>query len=103
METMTDFIFLDSKIAADGNCSHEIKRCSLLGRKAMTNLVSMLKNSDIILSTKVHLVNAMVFSVVMYGCEVWTIKKAGHQRIDAFELWCWRRLLKVPWTTRRSN
>ena len=92
------------KIIADGDCSHEIKRCLFLGRKATTNLVSMLKNRDIILPTKVRLVKAMVFPVVMYGCEIWTIKKAEHRRIDAFELWCWRRrLLRVPWTTRRSN
>ena len=94
METVTDFIFLDSKITADGNCSHEIKRCLLLGRKAMTNLDSILKSRDITLSTKVHLVKAMVFPVVMYGCESWTTKKAKCQRIDAFELWCWRRLLR---------
>ena len=103
METMTDFIFLDSKITADGNCSHEIKRHLLLGRKVMTNLDSILKSRDITLLTKVHLVKAMVFPVVMYGCESWTIKKAECQRIDAFELWCWRRLLRVPWTARRSN
>ena len=103
METVTDFIFLGSKIIADGNCSHEIKRHLLLGRKAMTNLDSVLKSRDITLPTKVHLVKAMVFPVVMYGCESWTIKKAEHQRIDAFELWCWRRLLRVPWTARRSN
>ena len=95
--------FLDSKITADGNCSHEIKRRLLLGRKAMTKLVSILKCRDITLPTKVHLVKAMVFPVVMYGCESWTIKKPEHQRIDAFELWCWRRLLRVPWTARRSN
>ena len=93
----------DSKITADGDCSHEIKRCLLLGRKAMTNLDSILKSRDITLPTKVHLVKAMFFSVVMYRCESWTIKKAEHQRIDAFELWCWRRLLRVPWTVRRSN
>ena len=92
-----------SKTTADGDCSHEIKRCLLLGRKAMTNLDSILQSRDIILPTKVHLVKAMVFPVVMYGCESWTIKKAEHRRIDAFELWCWRRLLKVPWTVRRSN
>ena len=92
-----------SKIAADGNCSHEIKRHLLLGRKVMTNLDSILKNRDITLSTKVRLVKARVFPVVMYGCEIWNIKKAEHQRIDAFELWCWRRLLRVPWTARRSN
>ena len=103
METVRDFIFWGSKITADGDCSHEIKRCLLLGRKAMTNLDSILKNKDITLLTKVHLVKAMVFPVVMYGCEGWTIKKAEGQRIDAFELWCWRRLLRVPWTARRSN
>ena len=103
VETVTDFIFLDSKITADGDCSHEIKRCLLLGRKAMTNLDSILKGRDVILPTKVHLVKAMVFAVVMYGCENWTIKKAEHWRIDAFELWCWRRLLRVLWTARRSN
>ena len=99
----TDFIFLGSQITADGDCSHEIKRCLLLGRNAMTNLNSILKSRDITLQTKVHLVKAMVFPVVMYGCENWTINKAEHQRIDAFELWCWRRLLRVPWTARRSN
>ena len=98
METVTDFIFLGSKITADGDCSQEIKRCLLLGRKAITNLDSMLKSRDITLPTKVHLVKAMVFPVVMYGCEHWTVKKAEHRRIDAFELWCWRRLLRVPWT-----
>ena len=103
VETMSDFIFLGSKITADGDCSHEIKRCLLLGRKVMTNLDSTLKSRDIILSTKVCLVKAMVFPVVMYGCESWTIKKAERRRIDAFELWCWRRLLRVPWTARRSN
>ena len=103
METMTDFIFLGSKITVDGDCSHEIKRCLLLGRKIMTNLDSILKSRDITLSTKVRLVKAMVFPVVMYRCESWTIKKAECQRIDAFELWCWRRLLRVPWTARRSN
>ena len=103
METVTDFIFLGSKITADGDCSHEIKRRLLLGRKAMTNLDSILKSRDITLSTKVHLVKATVFPVVMYGCESWTIKKAEHRRIDAFELWCWRRLLRVPWTARRCN
>ena len=103
METVTDFIFLGSKITADGDCSHEIKRCLLLGRKSMTNLDSLLKIRDITLLTKVHTVKAMVFPVVMYGCESWTIKKAEHRRIDAFELWCWRRLLRVPWTARRSN
>ena len=100
---MTDFIFLGSKITAGGDCSHEIKRCLLLGRKAMTNLDSILNSRDITLPTKVCLVKAMVFPVVMYGRESWTIKKAEHQRIDAFELWCWRRLLRVPWTARRSN
>ena len=103
METVTDFIFLGSKITADGDCSSEIKRCLRLGRKAMTNLDSILKSRDITLSTKVHLVKAMVFPVVMYGCESWTVKKAEHRRIDAFELRCWGRLFKVPWTTRRSN
>ena len=103
VETVTDFIFLGSKITADGDCSHEIKRCLLLGRKVMTNLDTILKSKDINLSTKVLLVKAMVFPVVMYGCESWTIKKAECPRIDAFELWCWRRLLKVPWTARRSN
>ena len=98
METATDFIFLGSKITADGDCSHEIKRCLLLGRKAMTNLDSMLKSRVMTLLTKVHLVKAMVFPAVMYGCENWMIKKAEHQRIDAFELWCWRRLLRVSWT-----
>ena len=102
-ETMTDFIFLGSKITADGNCSHEMKSCLLLGRKVMTNLDSILKNRDITLPTKVHLVKAMVILVVMYRCESWTIKKAEHQRIDAFKLWCWKRLLRVPWTARRSN
>ena len=103
METVTDFIFLGSKIIADGDCSHEIKRPLLLGRKPMTNLDSILKSRDITLSTKVHLVKAMDFPVVMYECEHWTIKKAECQRIDAFKLWCWRRLLRVPWTARRSN
>ena len=103
METVTDFIFLGSKITVDGDCSHKIERCLLLGRKAMTNLDSILKSRDITLPTKVYLIKAMVFPVVMYGCESWTIKKAEHQRIDAFELWCWRRLLRVPWTARRSN
>ena len=103
MEAVTDFIFLGSKIIAAGNCSHEIKRRLLLGRKAMTNLDSTLKGRDITLQTKVHLVKAMLFPVVMYGCETWTIKKAECQRIVAFELWCWRRLLRVPWTARRSN
>ena len=103
METVRDFILGGSKITADGNCSHEIKRHLLLGRKAMTNLDSILKNRDITLSTKVHLVKEMVFPVVMYRFESWTIKKAEHRRIDAFELWCWRRLLRVPWTAERSN
>ena len=102
METVTDFIFLGSKITADGDCSHEVKRHLLLGRKAMTNLDSVLKSRDITLPTKVRLVKAMVFPV-MYGCESWTIKKAEHRRINAFELWCWRRLLRVPWIARRSN
>ena len=102
-ETVSDFIFLASKIIADGDCSHEIKRRSFLGSKVMTNLYSILKSRDITLSTKVRLVKAMVFPMVMYGCEIWTIKKAEHWRIDAFELWCWRRLLRVPWTARRSN
>ena len=103
METMTDFIFLDSKITADGDCSHEIKRRLFLGRKAMTNLDSILKSRDITLPTKVHLGKPMIFPVVMYGCESWAIKKAECQKIDAFELWCWRRLLRVPWSARRSN
>ena len=103
METVTDFIFLGSKITAYGDCSHEIKRHLLFGRKAMTNLDSILKSRDITLLTKVHLVKGVVFPVVMYGCESWTIKKAERQGIDAFELWCWRRLLRVPWTARRSN
>ena len=103
VETVSDLIFLGSKITADGDCSHEIKRRLLLGRKVMTNLDSILKSRDITLSTKVRLVKAMVFPVVMYGCESWTVKKAEHRRIDAFELWCWRRLLRVPWTARRSN
>ena len=103
METVRDFIFLGSKITADGDFSHEIKRRLLLGRKTMTTLDSILKSRDITLPTKVHLVKATVFPVVIYGCESWTIKKAAHQRIDAFELWCWRRLLRVPWTARRSN
>ena len=102
-ETVALFTFLGSKMTADGDCSHEIKRCLLLGRKVMTNLDSILKNRDITLPKKVHLVKAMVFPVVMYGCKSWAIKKAEHQRIDAFELWCWRRLLRVPWTARRSN
>ena len=103
VETVADFIFLGSKITADGNCSHEIKRRLLLGRKVMTNLDSTLKSRDITLPTKVRLVKAIVFPVVRYGCESWTIKKAESQRIDAFELWCWRRLLRVPWTARTSN
>ena len=103
IETVTDFLFLGSKITADGDCSHEIKRHLLLGRKAMTNIDSILKSRDITLPTKVCLVKAMVFLVVMYGCESWTIKRAKCRRIDAFELWCWRRLLSVPWTVRRSN
>ena len=103
METVTDFIFLGSKITADGDFSHEIKRHLLLGRKAMTNLDSILKSREITLTTKVYLVTAIDFPVVMYGCESWTIKKAEDQRIDAFKLWCWRRLLRVPWTSRRSN
>ena len=102
-ETVADFIFLGSRIIAYGDCSHEIKRCLLLGWKVMINLDSILKSKDITLPTKVHLVKAMAFPVVMYGCESWTIKKAEHQRIDAFELWCWRRRLRVPWTARRSN
>ena len=102
-ETVADFIFGDSKITADGDCSHEIIRHLLLGRKVMTNLDSIFKSRDVTLPTKVHLVKAMVFPVVMYGCESWTVKKAERQRIDAFELWCWRRLLRVPWTARRSN
>ena len=103
MERVTDFLFLGSKITADGDCSHEIKICLLLGRKAMTNLDSILKSRESTLLTQVHLVKAVVFPIVMYECESWTIKKAEHQRIDAFELWCWRRLLRVPWTARRSN
>ena len=103
VETVADFVFLGSKITADGDCSHEIKRCLLFGRKVITNLDSILKSRDITLPTKVHLVKAMVFLVVMYGCKRWTIKKAEYWRIDAFELWCWRRLLRVPWTARRSN
>ena len=102
-EAGTDFIFLGSKITSDGDCSHEIKRCMLLGRKAMTNLGSILKSRDVTLQTKVCLVKAMVFPIVTYGCESWAAKKAEHRRIDAFELWCWRRLLRVPWTARRSN
>ena len=103
VETVADFIFLGSKITADGDCSHEIKRHLLLGRKVMTNLDNIFKSRDITLSTKVCLVKAMVFPVVMYGCESWTIKKAEQRRFDAFELWCWRRLLRVPWTAKRSN
>ena len=103
METVTNFIFLGFKITADGDCSHEIKRCLLLGRKVMTNLDSILKSRDITFPTKVHLVKAMAFPLIMYGCESWTIKKAEHQRIDSFELWCWRRLLRIPWTAMRSN
>ena len=103
VETVTDFIFLGSKITAHADCSHEIKRCLLLERKVMPNLDSILKSRDITLSTKVHLVKAVVFRVVKYGCESWTLKKAECRRIDAFELWCWRRLLRVPWTARRSN
>ena len=103
VETVSDFIFWGSKITADGDCSHEIKRCLLLGRKAKSNLDSILKSRDITLPKKVHLVEVMVFPVVMYGCESWTMKKAEHRRIDGFELWCWRRLLRVPWTARRSN
>ena len=103
VETVADFIFLGSKITVDGDCSHEIKRCLLLGRKAMTKLDSLLKSRDITLPTKVLLVKAMVFPVVMYGCESWIIKKAEHGRIDAFELWCWRRLLRVPWTARSNQ
>ena len=103
VETVTDFILGGSEITADGDCSHEIKRHLLLGREAMTNLDSILKSRDITLPTKVRLVKAMVFPVVMYGCESWTVKKAEHRRIDTFELWCWRRLLRVPWIARRSN
>ena len=103
VEAMSDFIFVGSKITADGDCSHEIKRRLLLGRKVMTNLDSIFKSRDITLPIKVHLVKAMVFPVVMYGCESWTVKKAGCRRMNAFELWCWRRLLRVPWTARRSN
>ena len=103
LKTVSDFILGGSKITADGDCSHEIKRCLLLARKVMTNLDSILKGRDITLPTKVGLVKAMVFPVVMYGCESWTMKKAECRRIDAFELWCWRRLLRVPWTARRSN
>ena len=103
VETVADFIFLGSKFTADGECSHEIKRCLLLGRKVMTNLDSILKSRDITLSTKIHLIKAMVFPVVMYGCKSWTIKKAECRRINTFELWSWRRLLRVSWTARRSN
>ena len=103
METVTDFILGGSQITADGDCSHEIKKHLLLGRKAITNLDSILKSRDITLPTKVRLVKAMVFPVVMYGCESWAIEKAEHQRMDAFELWCWRRLSRVPWSARRSN
>ena len=103
VEAVRDFIFLGSKISADSDCSHEIKRHLLLGRKVMINLDSILKRRDITLPTKVHLVKAVVFPVVMYGCESWTIKEAQHQRTDAFELWCWRRFLRVPWTARRSS
>ena len=103
VETVSDFIYWGSKITADGDCSHEIKRCLLFGRKFMTNLGSIFKSRDITLPTKVCLVKAMVFPVVMYGCESWTVKQAEHRRIYAFELWCWRRLLRVPWTARRSN
>ena len=103
METVADFIFLGSKITADGDCSHEIKRCLLFGRKLMTNLDSILKNRNVTLPTRVRLVKAMFFPVVMYGCVRWTVKKAEHQKFDAFELWCWIRLLRVPWTARRSN
>ena len=103
MGTMTDFIFLGSKITADGDCSHEIEKRLLFGRKVMTNLACILKSRDITLLKMAHLVKAMVFPVIRYGCESWTIKKAEHQRIDAFELWCWRRLLRIPWTARRSN
>jgi len=103
VETVSDFLLGGSKITADGDCSHEIKRCLLLGRKVMTNLDNILKSRDITLPTKFRLVKAMVFPVVMYGCESWTIKKAEHRRIDAFELWCWRRLLRVPWTARKSS
>ena len=103
METVSDFIFGGSKITADGDCSHEIKRCLLLGRKVMTNLDSILQSRDISLPTKVRLVKAIVFPVVVYGCESWTLKKAECRRLDAFELWCWRRLLRIPWTTKGSN
>ena len=103
METVSGFIFCGYKITADGDCSHEIKRRLLLGRKVMTNLDSIFKSRDVTLPTKVHLVKAIIFPVVTYGCESWTVKKAEHQRIDVFELWCWRRLLRVPWTARSSN
>ena len=103
VETVSDFIFVGSKITKDGYCSHEIKRCLLLGSRVMTNLDSIFKSGDITLPTKVHLVKAMDFPVVMYGCESWTVKKAERQRIDAFELWCWKRLLRTPWTAKRSN
>ena len=103
METVTNFIFWGSKITADGDCSHEIKKCVLLGRKVMTNLDSILKSRDITLPIKIRLIKAMIFPVVMNGCESWTVKKAEHRRIYAFEVWCWRRLLRVPWTARRSN
>ena len=103
VETVSDFIFLGSKITVDGDCSHEIKRCLLLGRKVMTNLDSIFKSKDTTLPTKARLVTAMVFPVAMYGCKTWTIRKAEHRRTDAFELWCWRRLLRVPWTARTSN
>ena len=103
METVTDFIFLDSKITVDGDCSHEIKRCLLFGRKAMINQDNILKSRDITFLTKVQIVKVMVFPVVMYGCESWTVKKAEHQGIDAFELWCWRRFLRVPWTARSNQ
>ena len=103
VETVSDFIFLGSKITADGDCSHEINRCLLLGRKVMTNLDNIFKSRDVTLPTKVRLVKAMVFPVVMYGCEIWTVKKSECRRIDGFELWCWRRLLRIPWTARRSN
>ena len=103
IETVTNFIFLGSKVTADGDYSHEIKRCLLLGRKAITNLGSILKSTDITLLTKVHIVKAIIFPVVMYVCESWTIKKIEYRKIDSFELWCWRRLLRIPWTARRSN
>ena len=103
VETVSDFSFLGPKITADGDCSHEIKRCLLLGRKVITNLDSILKSRDITLSTKIHLIRAMVSPVVMYGCESWIVKKAERQKIDAFEAWCWRKLLRVPWTSRRAN